>query len=163
MEEKDLNIFDVLQIAIQVERNGVEFYHEAAGLLTDPDLRGLFKKLATWEKKHIEAFTAMRDRAVERDVDKRADKLGQVDVSVPEMMAGLAVFGIHPDPSHELKGHTTREKALSIAVRKEKDAVVFYTGLKDFVPGIDDRAQVDDIIAEEMEHVCVLQQALNKG
>ena len=161
MDKKSLSVFDALQIAIQVERNGVEFYLRASRLFTDPALVRLLKKLAKWEKKHIEKFTEMRDRAVEEAGGKYQGRPAGADISVPEMMAGLAVFGIHSDPSHELQGDETREKALSIAVRQEKDAVVFYTGLKDFVSGISDRAQVDEIINEEMEHVCVLQQALN--
>jgi len=163
MEKKSLSVFDVLQIAIQVERNGVEFYLRAARLFTDPALVRLLKKLAKWEEKHIEKFTEMRDSVLEQAGGKYQGRPAGTDISVPEMTAGLAVFGIHPDPSHELQGNETKEKALSIALRKEKDAVVFYTGLKDFVSRRQDSAEVDEIIAEEMEHVCILQQALDPG
>jgi rubrerythrin len=159
MGETKLSVFDVLQIAIQVEENGVEFYLRAANAFTDPALVGLLKKLARWEKKHIEQFTEMRGRIAEQAGNEHQGQPIKTEIPMPEMMAGLAVFGIHPNPSHALQGNETQERVLGIAVRKEKDAVVFYTGLKDFVSGLD-KAQIDEIIAEEMEHVCILQRAL---
>jgi len=79
------------------------------------------------------------------------------------MLAGLAVFGIHPDPREHLTGRETREEVLRVAINKEKDAVVFYTGLKGFVSDPDDRATVDEVIHEEMHHVRVLSQALEQS
>jgi len=59
-------------------------------------------------------------------------------------------------------GKQTREQILRVVINKEKDAVVFYTGLKGFVSDPDDLEAVEDVIREEMHHVRVLSQALEQ-
>jgi rubrerythrin len=46
-------------------------------------------------------------------------------------------------------------KALTYAIGREHDAVLFYTGLKQFVPK-EAHHKVDEIIHEEMRHASIL-------
>jgi len=78
------------------------------------------------------------------------------------VMAGLAVFGIRAEPREELNGRENRVDILRRAVEKEKDSIVFYDGLKDFLSDATDREQVDRIIAEEMQHVRTLGESLKQ-
>ena len=78
-------------------------------------------------------------------------------------MAGLAVFGIRSDPARELHGRQNRTDILRRAVEKEKDSVVFYHGLKEFVPAEADKRKIDDIIKEEMKHIVILDQSLKQN
>jgi rubrerythrin len=159
-EQDDLNSYEVLAIAVQVERAGAEFYRKAAELFPDSNGGGLFAMLLQWEQAHIATFTRMRDEIAQKSWQRGT--YDPIRVSIPEaqMMAGLAVFGIRCDPSVEFTGKETREEVLQKAIKKEKDAVVFYTGLKASVFDPDDRATVDDVIKEEMHHIRVLNQAL---
>jgi rubrerythrin len=75
-------------------------------------------------------------------------------------MAGLAVFGIKPDPSEELTGKESIVDVLEKAIIKEKDSIVYYTGLKDFVLAQADKDKIDDIIREELRHIRILSQSL---
>ena len=78
-------------------------------------------------------------------------------------MAGMAVFGIRSDPAEELHGRQNETDIIRRAVGKEKDSIVFYHGLKEFVPAGADKNKIDDIIKEEMRHIVILDQLLSKN
>ena len=78
----------------------------------------------------------------------------------PRAMAGLAVFGIKPDPTEELTGKESIVDVLMKAIEKEKDSIVYYTGLKEFIPTQAGKDKIDDIIKEELRHIRILSQSL---
>ena len=45
--ETKFNVFEILQIAEQVEHKGAKFYLKTAELFDDPNLRDLYYRLAT--------------------------------------------------------------------------------------------------------------------
>jgi rubrerythrin len=80
----------------------------------------------------------------------------------PKVMAGLAIFGIQAEPTEELNGQEKQSDILRIAVEKEKDSIVFYNGLKDFLSVATDRDQIDRIIKEEMDHIRILHESIDR-
>jgi rubrerythrin len=54
----------------------------------------------------------------------------------------------------------TAEDILKLAIEVEKDSIVFYIGLKIFVPAKAGKDKVEEIIEEEMGHIVVLNQKL---
>lgn len=75
--------------------------------------------------------------------------------------APTAVFGDRADPSKELTGRETKADVLRMAIQREKDAIAYYTSLKEFVPG-DDVEAIKDILSEEDRHVRILTQSLEQ-
>ena len=144
---RTFNAFEVFEIAEQIERNGATFYRRAAEIFDDPDISAMFLEMAGWETGHEAIFTAMREQL--------GEEAGQA-------MAGLAAFGIKPDPATELTGAETRAHVLRMAIGKEKDSVVYYTGLKEFVPAQGDKDKIDRIIKEEIHHIRILSQSLEQ-
>jgi rubrerythrin len=71
-------------------------------------------------------------------------------------MANGHVFDLRKDPSKQLRGTETVEDILKLAINAEKDSIVFYLGLKDFVPARAGKDKVEEIIKEEMSHIAVL-------
>jgi len=119
-------------------------------------------KLAEWEKVHEELFADMRKQLSEQG--RRPRTFDPQDAPLDaKAMAGLAAFGLTPDPSHELHGAESRQDVLKMAVQKEKDSIVYYTGLKDFVPPDAGRDKIDDVIKEELRHIGILNQALEQS
>ena len=49
-----------------------------------------------------------------------------------------------------------------MALQKEKDSIVYDTGLKGFVPAEVGEDKIDDVIAEEMHHIRILNQSLEQ-
>lgn len=155
--DAELSGYEALEVAEKIERNGVKFYRRAAGLCGDDRISTLFVQLAQWEARHEDIFKRMRQRLTAGHPEP--DRAGAADALA---LAGLAVFGIQPDPSQELTGQESRTDVLKMAIEKEKDSIVYYTGLKDFVPQQTDRQVVEEIIQEEMKHVRILVQSLEQ-
>jgi len=156
------NAFEVFEIAEQIERNGINFYIRAAELFDDPNTSEMFLRLAEWERDHERLFVRMKQKLSEQDrqeITLEPDDL----LPDPRVMAGLAVFGIRSKPAEELRGRQNRTDVLRRAVEKEKDSIVFYHGLKEFVPAKADKEKIDDIIKEEMKHIVILDQSLKEN
>lgn len=158
----ELSAFDVLEIAEKIERNGAKFYRRAAGLIKDPDISTLFVNLAQWESRHIEVFRQMKERLSRQRWEQGELVPQRIGLPESQVMAGLAVFGVQPDPADELRGHETKADVLRMALEKEKDSIVYYAGLKDFVADQTDKDLIDEVIEEEKKHVRILMQSLEQ-
>jgi len=129
---RTFNAFEVFEIAEQIERNGAAFYRRASGLFEEPTLTEMFLELAEWEVRHEEVFANMRKHLSEQDPELRTFEIEDAPLDA-KAMAGLAAFGISPDPTEQLTGNETKQDILRMALQKEKDSIVYYTGLKGFV------------------------------
>jgi len=156
------NAFEAFEIAEKIERHGAKYYRKAAELFDAPHIRNMFLKLANWETKHEEVFMNMRRQLQEQNPELRMFRPEDRMLPEAQAMAGLAVFGIESDPSIELTGEESVEDILKKAIKKEKDSIVFYNGLKGFVPAIAGKEKIDDIIREEMRHIRILSQSLEQ-
>ena len=145
----------VFEIAEQIERNGAKFYRRAAEIFDDDVICDTLRKLAGWETEHERIFAAMRERLSGSDRISGYPKLEQI-VIAPKAMAGLAVFGIRPDPRDELTGREGKDDVLRRALEKEKESIAFYEGLKGFAADNLGKGKIDDIIKEEMRHITIL-------
>jgi rubrerythrin len=155
------NAFEVFEIAEQIERNGTDFYIRAAELFDDPDICQMFLRLAKWEMEHEQTFAGMKQQLSEQS---RQEGTSGADDLLPDprVMAGLAVFGMRSYPTEELRGRQEKTDIIRRAVEKEKDSIVFYHGLKEFVPAEADKEKIDEIIKEEMRHIVTLDQSLKQ-
>jgi rubrerythrin len=156
------NAFEVFEIAEQIERNGTDFYIRAAELFDDSKISDMFINLAKWEKQHEETFARMKEQLSEQGYQKNNSKSDDL-LPEPRVMAGMAVFGIRSKPAEELRGRQEKTDIIRRAVDKEKDSIVFYHGLKEFVPAESDKEKIDDIIQEEMKHIVILDQLLKEN
>ncbi|MHC4110365.1 MAG: ferritin-like domain-containing protein [Planctomycetota bacterium] len=156
----EFNAFEIFEIAEKIERNGTEFYRKAAGLFEDSRVRNMFLQLTEWEKAHEQVFANMRKELSAQGPEMRTFKPENDVVFDAQSMAGLAVFGNKMDPSAELTGKESITDILKCAIEKEKDTIIFYTGLKDFVSAEAGKDKIADIIKEEMHHVRILEESL---
>lgn len=156
------NAFEVFEIAEQIERNGTNFYIRAAELFDDPDICQMFLRLAEWEKEHELTFARMKQQLPEQSLQASTSEADDL-LPDPRIMAGLAVFGIRSEPVEVLRGRQEKTDIIRRAVEKEKDSIVFYHGLKEFVPAGADKDKIDDIIKEEMRHIVILDQSLKQN
>ena len=155
-----ISVYDVFEIAEQIERNGARFYRRASEISDGPAARKMFLRLAEWEIEHERIFAHMKKQLLEPN--GKSDTPGHQNIlPEPKVMAGLAVFGLRSDPVAGLGDRQSKEDIIKRAVENEKDSIVFYEGLKDFVPGGCGRDKIDDIIREEMRHIRILYESLN--
>jgi len=154
------NAFEIFEMAEQIERNGVKFYRKAADGVADQDIRQTLLDLADMEAEHEETFNDMRKQISSKERELITfDPESEVALYL-QAMANGHVFDLKKDPSEQLTGKETIEDILKWAIEAEKDSIIFYLGLKDFVSARAGKDKVEDIIKEEQDHIVLLSQKL---
>ena len=148
------NAFEILEMAEQIERNGIKFYRKAAQQASEQNIRRMFLNLADMEAEHEEVFARMKKQlsAESREL-KVFDPENEV-VLYLQAMADGHVFDPQKNPAELLTGNETVQDVLKLAINAEKDSIVFYLGLKDFVAAGKDK--IEAIIKAEMGHIAIL-------
>lgn len=149
------DVCEIFEIAEQIERNGAKFYRSAAKIFNNDVICDTLLKLADWETEHERIFAVMREHISGLEKTSESPSRERV-VADPKAMAGLAVFGLRPDPCGELTGAESRADILNRALKNEKESIAFYEGLKTFAADDVSKNNIDDIIAEEMRHIAIL-------
>ncbi|MDX9702930.1 MAG: ferritin family protein [Candidatus Auribacterota bacterium] len=159
---RKFNIKEIFEIAIRIEQNGAYYYQRCAQTLDDSDVKDLLTLLAEMEVKHEHIFMELLNQS-ERDVHL-AENFDPDDEAVKyvQALADGHVFDLSTDPASQLTGNETIENILKTALSREKESIVYYLGLKDFVPGELGKDKVDSIIREEMTHIVFISNALRQ-
>ena len=154
------NAFEIFEMAEQIERNGVKFYHKAAQGISDQEVRQMLLDLAAMEAEHKGTFASMREQLSDEERELRVFDPENEMALYLQAMANGHVFDPGKDISERLTGAETVEDILKLAINAEKDSIVFYLGLKDFVGAKAGKDKVEAIIKEEMGHIAVLNRRL---
>jgi len=154
--ETKFNVFEILQIAEKIEHNGAKFYLKTAELFDDPELRDTCYKLATWKARHEKILALRRKRFSEKTGEFGTFDPDNYVLSNPHVMAGLAVFATKPGSLKRPFDRENRQEIFKDAIRRSKEAVVFYRGLKDFARDMASKDTIDKIIKEENRHIRLL-------
>ena len=158
---RELNAFEVLEIAETMEREAARFYRKAAGMYNDPSMSKLFSELAQWEKRHVQVFADMKDHFSEQAWELGHFDLNRLDAS--RLGVPPAVFDEHSEPAKELTGSEVRTDVLRLAIKKERYTIAYYTALTEFALGQDNLTIIGDILEEERRHVRILMQSLQQA
>lgn len=148
------NADEILQMAERIERNGARFYALAADRLKD--FRDIFLQLARQEEAHLAIFSGMRNNLSAAARDPTAYDPGQENSFYLQAMADREAFNLDQNPQKLLPSSVTLAGVIDIAIGKEKDSIVFYTGMKQMVPEKLGGEKINLIIREEFRHIAVL-------
>ena len=140
---------EIIEVAIQIERNGYSFYKTLADSLNDKDIKNLFTHLADEEEKHIKSFESLYDSFKEYKPDI-ADEKEYYDYI--NMLASMNVFTKKEGIDATLSKIKDKKDALDMAIRFEKDSIVFFAEIKGLVRE-SERGAVEDLICEEQRHL----------
>lgn len=156
------NADEIFEMAIRIEKNGAAFYRKAAGLQSDTKNQKFLESLAKMEDHHQKIFTEMRTTLTEKDkVPKVFDPYNEVSQYLAAMADTMGGEG-SPSVADSLTGDETLEDILRTAVGLEKDAILFYLGIKDLIPSQSGQDRIDEIIRQERRHVAQLSNLLEK-
>ena len=150
------NADEIFEMAERIEKNGLKFYNKAAKIVSDKGMSKIFEDLAVMEASHVATFAAMRKELSDRETVPTAYDLDDQGAAYLKAMADGHVFDIKTDPSEQLTDKNTARDILTMAIRAEKDAVIFYEALKDFVPTKAGKEKVENILKEEQGHIALL-------
>ena len=126
--ETKFNVFEILQIAEQIEHKSAKFYLKAAELFADAELRDLLYRLATWKAKHEKIWARMRKRFSEKTGEFGTFDPDNYVLSNPQVMSGLTGSGTKMGVIDRLTGKENRRQILKDAIRRANEVVIFYDG-----------------------------------
>lgn len=150
----DFSADEIFEMAEQMERNGQKFYRAAAEAVDEDDKKKLLLELADMEVDHEKLFQQMRaELSGKQKASTVFDPEGESALYLRALVDTRVFFEKEMDVS-------SMEKILKAAIEAEKDAIVFYLGMKNAVPESLGKDRMDHIIKEEMGHVRLLSREL---
>lgn len=150
------NADEILEMAEEIESNGARFYRKAATLATDEQVKERLLSMADMEDGHLDTFKRIREQLSEQEKQSTTfDPDNQAALYLQAMADARGCEG-KVSPTQELTGQESLDELIQIALRAEKESVVFYTGLKELVPVNAGRDIVDEVISEELSHITTL-------
>lgn len=149
------NIFagsEIVEIGIQIEKNGRDFYNSVAGNSKNQKAGEIFRFLAGEEEKHIKMFQEILDKT-----DKYEPRGLDLDTYLAYMnaLASEYVFTQEDKGVQTAKTIKNDKEAVNMGIGFEKDSIIFYEGMKKTVPEHDLRI-IDELIAQEQNHLTKL-------
>lgn len=149
---------EVLKMAEQIERNGQEFYGNASKAVDDFELSKLLLDLSEWEKGHETLFASIRSELSEDEKSQTAIDPYSEAAMYLEAMANDHVFRQQTGESlWKFQGDESTRAILDIAIRFEKDSLLFFIGLERLVSPRLGKERVYKIIDEEIGHISFLE------
>jgi rubrerythrin len=150
----DFTADDVFEMAEQLEHNGAQFYRDAAERVGPGAERDFLLGLAGMEDQHAQTFKRMRADLTAQEVQATVFDPQNEAVAYLHALADTRVF------FEKEIDVSTLQSILTAAIEAEKDAIVFYLGIKEAVPEKLGRRRLDAIIKEEMGHIQQLSRKL---
>lgn len=143
------NSVEVIEMAKDIEKRGLDFYKKQAKKTEDGELRDLLLKLAEDEQDHYDTFSKMLDKAKEL-TDTDSDYVYGEDVSA--YLRALIEFTVFPSEEEvEDKIHSI-EDILELAINAEKDSILFYREMMEY-NNEDTNKILKRLVDEEKQHL----------
>ncbi len=145
---------DILDFAIQLERNGESVYREALARLEDTALCEWLEWAAGEEGQHAKRFGEIKDRiAADKDDPLIAD---MNDALVSEYFKDQT-FSLKEADFSQM---ATTAEMIGVFIEFEEDTILFYQMLQSFVTDDPTVDMLDQIIGEEQNHIRSLREFL---
>lgn len=146
------NIFagsEILELGIQIEKNGQDFYNTLSGQTKNDKAKGLFEFLAGEEARHIQVFKKILEKTTKYEpAGLDADEY----YAYMSALASEHVFTQKDKGAQIAKSIKSDNEAVQMGIGFEEDSIVFYQGIKKIVPQYDQKV-VDELIAQEESHL----------
>ncbi|MBU0944205.1 MAG: ferritin family protein [Proteobacteria bacterium] len=150
----DFNADEVFEMAEQIERNGAQYYREAAEAVSNDEDKKFLLELAEMEDDHEVTFSDLRKKL---SANEKEVVTFDPENEAAQYLKALADTRVFYKKALDL---SSMEGILTGAITAEKDSIVFYLGMKDMVGGSRGKDRINAIIKEEMRHINLLSNRL---
>ncbi len=149
---------EVITMAVQIEKNGLEFYSKMAKKAQTEKSEELFKFLAAEEVRHAATF------------QKMLNSLKQLELTASEeeeynnylgALTSSRVFNQEVN-TDEIVKNLDDATAIDLAIEAEKDSILFYYELMAQAMN-EDRSAIEKVIKEEKSHYAMLMRMKNES
>ncbi|MCP4217846.1 MAG: ferritin family protein [bacterium] len=148
-----LKASEVVGFAVHIEQNGYAFYTEAAKKFNNKDLMDFFHYLAQEEQNHERTFKKLKEEV--GDYKPQESYEGEYDIYMQDYLKSIKPKS-REEMTAKINALTSMDEALDLALRFEKDSVLFFAVLKKIVAP-EQRQFVEKIIEEEVGHAMKIQ------
>ena len=144
---------EVVEIAVEIEKNGFDFYAELIRKALTPEATQIFTYLAGEEEKHISVFENLFKSI------KNVDNGGAFPdeyISYMNKLAGQHVFTQKGQGVKIAKEIDNTTKAFDLGIKFENESIIYYESMKQVISK-KDIGIIDRLINEENMHLVKLQ------
>jgi rubrerythrin len=144
------SIQEIIEIAIEIEKNGEAFYRTLVESANTARLRDLFKYLSEEEKKHKVRFEEILKSVGGYQISEiyyATEYMGYMKALADERVFTKDVFA--PDIVKNLK---SSKEAINLAIGFEKDSIIFLHEMQDMISD-PEKETVQRLLNEEREHI----------
>lgn len=143
---------DIVEVAIRIEENGVNFYKFAEQIANRQEAKKLFAKLAEEEVKHKKIFEGIFAK-MEKSTPPESYE-GEFSAYLRSYVDNNIIF-TKEAIDKELAKVTDTIAAFDFAIRRELDSILYYHEIKKLVPTAQHET-IEQIIDEERKHYSLL-------
>jgi rubrerythrin len=144
------SVSELINLAIREEETGATYYRALAEKTESADLKAFALKVAAMEDEHARRFRELLGHVGSYEPVGQAYE-GEYSNYMEYMCQGR-IFPVGEDGVAMAKRQASDEEAVNTAMAVERSTLLFYHELLPFVAE-NDRPLLDDIIAEERQHV----------
>ena len=155
MPDNKLNLKEIIEIAIQIERAGAAFYKRLREVADNADTIELFEHLEKAEHQHIHDFEQVLRSALE--------KPGKLEYSTTEeellylrAFAYRQIFSSPEDAVQKAGSLSDPIEAIDMALDFELRSVTFFQEMAQLIQDPDDRTSVEELARQEKTHAANL-------
>ena len=146
------NIFagsEIVELGIQIEKNGRDFYDILAGQSKNQKLKDVFGYLKAEEEKHIVVFQKILEKM---ENYQPVESYPGEYFAYMNALASNYVF-TQKDKGKEIARKIKSDKeGVDMGIGFEKDSILFYEGMKKTVSE-HERGTIDELIMQEQKHL----------
>lgn len=150
-------LHEIYDLAIQIEKNGEDFFRNAEEKISEPSLKALFLWLAEQEVRHGKWFMQKKDSSKAGSKSLALDEIGS---KMLQDIVGDQSFSLG---EVEIDHINTVEDLLSIAIEFEEDTIIFFKMISSLLEDAESLGGLDEIIKEEKNHIEALRDYQEKG
>ena len=148
---------EIIDLAIQIERNGEKVYRDALQKISNHPLSSLLEWLADQEAEHATWFSNLKLAITEAPVDTDLEEMGK---TMLQRVLGDQTFSLTDVDFSKID---QIEGLIKLAIEFERDTVLFYEMIESFIDDEQTMDHLKKIIHEEERHAQVLEELLESG
>jgi rubrerythrin len=140
---------EIVEFAIEKEKESIALYQALSDKASNEDAKDLFHQLMLDEKKHKGFYTELLS-TIPQEQSPGVKEDEEYNAYMQELIAaGRSIPPLSLEKLNDIK------LAIDYAAAREKDSIVFYVGLKNYIPEFNNE-KIDAIIKEESHHIVKL-------
>ena len=151
------NAAEIIDMGIEKEKKRRDFYGRASEEFKEADLKKLFSDLRNWEDEHIKKFTGIRDSIKDAEIEEsyQGEFTAYIGALVDDKLYA------HVSASSFTKNIRTPLDAIQWGIGFEKDAILFFNELLEYMPA-ENKEKVKQLVEEEKKHIIYLAELRKK-